>query len=255
MKEANGAGEGDESKAAIHRHLLHLFLALCAQNHELLHDLIDTYVKATSAVRTAVQGCVGDMIKAIGPESPVLLQVISNFPPGAEILMLAFVRTLTDVKDARFMIYIWQALSRNEIESLLPKIVSLPQASVCDLVFRGAIFTYMVMGILSRLISKQVWTMPTLWEGFVKCCRQTLPRSLPVLVQLPPQQLVKAVQACKDLGPPMAQHVQERLAKGYPVPQQILTLLEPWLGSRGYKQEEGREKERATDEMQEDADR
>ena len=27
----------------------------------------------------------------------------------------------------------------------------------------------------------QVWTMPTLWKGFVKCCRQTLPRSVGVL--------------------------------------------------------------------------
>ena len=28
------------------------------------------------------------------------------------------------------------------------------------------------MGILQRLISKHVWTMPTLWKGFIKCCRQ-----------------------------------------------------------------------------------
>jgi len=350
MKDASAGDEGDEGKAGIHRHLLHLFLALCAQNHELLHDLIETYVKASGPVRTAVQGCIGDMVKAIGPESPVLLQVISDFPQGAEILMLAFVRTLTDggnvgqhakliesVKtlysrtgDARFMIYIWQALSRNEIESLLPKIVSLPQVGVKAALSRvlhcrpppiapeklmvalhklapsgkeltmkkiadsieicfneRAIFTtqvlavvlqqlmdqnplpqlYMrtvlvalkaspsltdfVMGILSRLISKQVWNMPTLWEGFVKCCRQTLPRSLPVLVQLPPQQLAKALQACKDLGPPMAQHVQERLAKGYPIPHQIIAQLEPWL-ERGY---ERRESDRPHEEMQEHADR
>uniref|UniRef100_A0A4W4EB46 Symplekin n=1 Tax=Electrophorus electricus TaxID=8005 RepID=A0A4W4EB46_ELEEL len=47
-----------------------------------------------------------------------------------------------------------------------------------------------VMNVLSRLILKQVWKYPKVWEGFVKCCQRTKPQSYSVLLQLPPSQLV-----------------------------------------------------------------
>jgi len=313
------------------RHYMHLFMALCAQRHELLHALLDAYVQATPGVRTAVQHSITDMIKAIGAESPVLLKIIGNFPKGSELLLLAFVRTLTEtgnpgqhkklldaikalyarIGDARFMIYICSALSRSEVEELLPRIVALPQVGVkaalhrllharysaltpeklmlalhklspagkdltlkkiaeaIELCFNDrAIFTTQVlavvlqqlldqnplpelymrtvllalkaeptltdfvtsrMGILQRLISKHVWTMPTLWKGFIKCCRQTLPRSAGVLVQLPPQQLSKAVIECEELGKPLALYITDQLAQGYNVPGQILKIVETWM--------------------------
>ncbi|KAB0398555.1 hypothetical protein E2I00_009906, partial [Balaenoptera physalus] len=46
-----------------------------------------------------------------------------------------------------------------------------------------------VMNILSRLIMKQVWKYPKVWEGFIKCCQRTKPQSFQVILQLPPQQL------------------------------------------------------------------
>uniref|UniRef100_A0A8C6Y9R1 Symplekin C-terminal domain-containing protein n=1 Tax=Naja naja TaxID=35670 RepID=A0A8C6Y9R1_NAJNA len=46
-----------------------------------------------------------------------------------------------------------------------------------------------VMNILSRLILKQVWKYPKVWEGFIKCCQRTKPQSFQVILQLPPQQL------------------------------------------------------------------
>ena len=45
---------------------------------------------------TPRQASITDMIKAIGAESPVLLAIIGEFPKGAELLLLAFVRTLTE---------------------------------------------------------------------------------------------------------------------------------------------------------------
>uniref|UniRef100_A0A8C2DXZ4 Symplekin n=1 Tax=Cyprinus carpio TaxID=7962 RepID=A0A8C2DXZ4_CYPCA len=50
-----------------------------------------------------------------------------------------------------------------------------------------------VMNILARLIHKQVWKYPKVWEGFVKCCQRTKPQSYNVLLQLPPPQLARAV--------------------------------------------------------------
>ncbi|XP_072056867.1 uncharacterized protein [Arachis hypogaea] len=40
-----------------------------------------------------------------------------------------------------------------------------------------------VMEILSKLVTKQVWRMPKLWVGFLKCVYQTQPRSFHVLLQ------------------------------------------------------------------------
>ncbi|PON68287.1 Symplekin/Pta [Parasponia andersonii] len=50
-----------------------------------------------------------------------------------------------------------------------------------------------VMEILSKLVSKQVWKMPKLWVGFLKCVSQTQPHSFHVLLQLPPPQLESAL--------------------------------------------------------------
>jgi hypothetical protein len=100
--------------------------------------------QAAPKVRSAVQASITDMIKAVGPESPTLLSLLADVPAGAEVLVLAFVRTLTEggerhgtlvaaIKalyarsgDARFMIYICASLPRAELEALLPKIVALP---------------------------------------------------------------------------------------------------------------------------------
>jgi hypothetical protein len=75
--------------------------------------------------------------------------------------------------------------------------------------------------------------MATLWKGFVKCCRQTLPRSVAVLVQLPPQQLSKAVQECGELGQPLALYLKDQMASGYSVLPAHLKIVEPWLRTGG----------------------
>jgi symplekin len=46
-----------------------------------------------------------------------------------------------------------------------------------------------IMNVLHRLIGRQVWTQPKLWEGFVKCCQKTKPQCFQVLLHLPPDQL------------------------------------------------------------------
>ncbi|XP_032385584.1 symplekin isoform X2 [Etheostoma spectabile] len=64
-----------------------------------------------------------------------------------------------------------------------------------------------VMNILSRLIVKQVWKYPKVWEGFVKCCQRTKPQSYSVLLQLPPQQLSSVFERCPEMREPLLQHV------------------------------------------------
>nr|XP_057938563.1 symplekin [Doryrhamphus excisus] len=65
-----------------------------------------------------------------------------------------------------------------------------------------------VMNILSRLIVKQVWKYPKVWEGFVKCCQRTKPQSYSVLLQLPPAQLTSVFERCPEMREPLLYHVR-----------------------------------------------
>uniref|UniRef100_A0A8C4JY05 Symplekin scaffold protein n=1 Tax=Dromaius novaehollandiae TaxID=8790 RepID=A0A8C4JY05_DRONO len=65
-----------------------------------------------------------------------------------------------------------------------------------------------VMNILSRLIMKQVWKYPKVWEGFIKCCQRTKPQSFQVVLQLPPPQLAAVFEKCPELREPLLAHVR-----------------------------------------------
>lgn len=84
-----------------------------------------------------------------------------------------------------------------------------------------------VMNILSRLIVKQVWKYPKVWEGFVKCCQRTKPQSYSVLLQLPPAQLTSVFERCPEMREPLLQHVlcftPHQQAH---IPTSIMTVLE-----------------------------
>ncbi|XP_043283816.1 symplekin [Venturia canescens] len=64
-----------------------------------------------------------------------------------------------------------------------------------------------VMNILQRLILKQVWKQPKVWEGFVKCCERTQPQSFQVILQLPTTQLADALKMAPGLKAPLLAHI------------------------------------------------
>uniref|UniRef100_A0A6B2KZG1 Symplekin C-terminal domain-containing protein n=2 Tax=Arcella intermedia TaxID=1963864 RepID=A0A6B2KZG1_9EUKA len=59
--------------------------------------------------------------------------------------------------------------------------------------------TAFVMGLLHALIVKQLWNDKLLWQGFMKCCKMTLPASIPILLQLPPAQFEETLQKAPPL--------------------------------------------------------
>ncbi|XP_022596903.1 symplekin [Seriola dumerili] len=84
-----------------------------------------------------------------------------------------------------------------------------------------------VMNILSRLIVKQVWKYPKVWEGFVKCCQRTKPQSYSVLLQLPPAQLTSVFERCPEMREPLLQHVHSFTPHQQAhIPASIMTVLE-----------------------------
>uniref|UniRef100_A0A3Q0RHS1 Symplekin scaffold protein n=1 Tax=Amphilophus citrinellus TaxID=61819 RepID=A0A3Q0RHS1_AMPCI len=84
-----------------------------------------------------------------------------------------------------------------------------------------------VMNILSRLIVKQVWKYPKVWEGFVKCCQRTKPQSFSVLLQLPPAQLTSVFERCPEMKAPLLQHVHSFTPHQQAhIPTSIMAVLE-----------------------------
>uniref|UniRef100_UPI00398E4AEC symplekin n=1 Tax=Pristiophorus japonicus TaxID=55135 RepID=UPI00398E4AEC len=84
-----------------------------------------------------------------------------------------------------------------------------------------------VMNILSRLIMKQVWKYPKVWEGFIKCCQRTKPQSFQVLLQLPPTPLVNVFEKCPELREPLLTHVRSFTPhQQNHIPKSIMAVLE-----------------------------
>uniref|UniRef100_U3FB21 Symplekin n=1 Tax=Micrurus fulvius TaxID=8637 RepID=U3FB21_MICFL len=87
-----------------------------------------------------------------------------------------------------------------------------------------------VMNILSRLIMKQVWKYPKVWEGFIKCCQRTKPQSFQVILQLPPQQLSAVFEKCPELREPLLAHVRSFTPHQQAhVPNSTMAILEATL--------------------------
>jgi symplekin len=82
-----------------------------------------------------------------------------------------------------------------------------------------------VMTVLTKLISRQVWKMPTVWQGFVRCCELTKPHSLQVLLQLPHKQLLCLVESNPGLQEELVEHIKLFPHMRMTLPQSVLQSL------------------------------
>jgi symplekin len=78
------------------------------------------------------------------------------------------------------------------------------------------------MTLLSRLITKQIWNDKRLWEGFIKCCKITEPHSLPILLQIPSQQLESALQIEPEIKTLLIDYCK---ANGTSLPSSVKSIL------------------------------
>lgn len=142
------------SEDEVRRRLL-LFFALCAKKHELLHDIVDVYVRCNSAnVRKVIHREAPPLIRAIGQSSPAITAVVQGFPRGGETLILQILHVLTETTlptpqlvalgtrafkeydDARFLIPVISGLSPQDAIAFLPRLIVLPTALVKTQVFQ-----------------------------------------------------------------------------------------------------------------------
>ncbi|KIJ55664.1 hypothetical protein M422DRAFT_63678 [Sphaerobolus stellatus SS14] len=66
--------------------------------------------------------------------------------------------------------------------------------------------------LLSRLITKKIWTNPALWQGFIHCAKLIAPASFGALLQLPKEQLREIVDKQPALKSGLRDHVMKRAA-------------------------------------------
>lgn len=64
--------------------------------------------------------------------------------------------------------------------------------------------------LLSRLITKKIWTNPPLWEGFIRCAKLIAPASFGALLQLPKDQLRELVDKQPSLKAGLRDHVVKK---------------------------------------------
>lgn len=65
-----------------------------------------------------------------------------------------------------------------------------------------------VLIIMQRLIGKQIWKLPKIWEGFIKCCQLLKGVSHQILLQLPAAQLKEVFTQAPELKEHVSQHLQ-----------------------------------------------
>lgn len=64
--------------------------------------------------------------------------------------------------------------------------------------------------LLSRLITKKIWDIPPLWEGFIRCAKLIAPASFGALLQLPKDQLRELVDKQPSLKSGLREYVTKR---------------------------------------------
>ncbi|KAL1924913.1 uncharacterized protein VTP21DRAFT_4567 [Calcarisporiella thermophila] len=60
--------------------------------------------------------------------------------------------------------------------------------------------------VLTRLMTRQVWKQPRLWDGFIRCCEKTQPNSFSVLSELPRTQLQDVLRRAPSLKDPLKEY-------------------------------------------------
>ncbi|KAI9289976.1 Symplekin tight junction protein C terminal-domain-containing protein [Umbelopsis sp. AD052] len=123
---------------------LELYFALCLKKPELLESLFDVYINTTIQVQRIIRQHITGLIRNIGMHSPKLLEIIGNFAPGGETLIVRILVVLCDtvrptpelvdvVKkvyqernlDAKFLIPVISGFNKDDIKQHMPKIIGL----------------------------------------------------------------------------------------------------------------------------------
>uniref|UniRef100_A0A8C6MJM3 Symplekin scaffold protein n=1 Tax=Nothobranchius furzeri TaxID=105023 RepID=A0A8C6MJM3_NOTFU len=209
---------------------LHILTDKVAPSPELVERVRDLYHKRVADVRFLIPVINGlekaEVIQAL-PKliklNPIVVKEVFNrllgtqhifyveFKPvvaSHQLCCLMFFPTATNLCFAEKNVYTSEVLAvvMQQLMEQNPLPILLMRTVIQSLTMYPRLILF-VMNILSRLIVKQVWKYPKVWEGFVKCCQRTKPQSFAVLLQLPSAQLESVFERCPEMRAPLLQHV------------------------------------------------
>ena len=137
---------GDVSSGEVSRHM-ELFFALCTKKHDLLHELLSMFVRASTVQKQVMNQNVTSLAKLIPPTSPSVIVVVESPPRGSEILLLLMLHSMAEEQalpkqlvkavqalyrkngDARFLVPIFADMPKADAVAILPKFVELPETA------------------------------------------------------------------------------------------------------------------------------
>ncbi|KAI9018296.1 Symplekin tight junction protein C terminal-domain-containing protein [Hyaloraphidium curvatum] len=87
------------------------FFALCSKDHEMLREIFRVYATLTPLAQRAVRHDVYPLVRNVGMHSPILLNLLRDFPEGSEGLALKCVLDLLDrgAKPTKELLATWRA--------------------------------------------------------------------------------------------------------------------------------------------------
>uniref|UniRef100_A0AAQ5ZPI2 Symplekin n=1 Tax=Amphiprion ocellaris TaxID=80972 RepID=A0AAQ5ZPI2_AMPOC len=213
---------------------LHILTDKVPPSPELVERVRDLYHKRVPDVRFLIPVINGleknEVIQAL-PKliklNPIVVKEVFNRLLGTQV-SFSFCATATNLCFGEKNVYTSEVLAvvMQQLMEQSPLPMLLMRTVIQSLTMYPRLGGF-VMNILSRLIVKQVWKYPKVWEGFVKCCQRTKPQSYSVLLQLPPAQLTSVFERCPEMREPLLLHVHSFTPHQQAhIPASIMAVLE-----------------------------
>jgi symplekin len=145
LRQLTTAGDSVSSKE-VSRHM-ELFFALCTKKHDLLHELLSMFARASKVQKQVMNQKVSALAKEIPATSPSVLMVVESPPRGSEILLLLMLHSMAEANplpkqlvravqalhrkngDARFLVPIFADMPKADANEILHKFVELPETA------------------------------------------------------------------------------------------------------------------------------
>ncbi|KAL6180206.1 hypothetical protein ACLB2K_046873 [Fragaria x ananassa] len=204
-------------KQAFDRNIPVLIRALGSSNTDLLHIISDPPKGSENLLMLDVTILIPMLSSLTKNEVLPIFPRLVALPLEKFQTALAHILQITDVCSACFeqrTVFTQQVLAKalNQMVDQTP-IPLLFMRTVIQAIDAFPSLVDFVMEILSKLVRKQVWRMPKLWVGFLKCASQTQPHSFHVLLQLPPPQLESALNKYANVKGPLAAYASQASIK------------------------------------------
>ncbi|KAF7726961.1 hypothetical protein EC973_008156 [Apophysomyces ossiformis] len=122
-------------------------------------------------------------------------------PKAVEAINICF--TMPDTFESKHVVVALQQLVDQ------PKIPLLLMVTMIRTVAVYKILINFILSLLQKLISKNVWTYPKLWDGFVKCIERTLPNSVKTAASLPKPQLEEILTRVPAIQSPLREYAEQ----------------------------------------------